>query len=354
VKPSDEPQLQLPLYSPDGYTIQLSNGDYVLLIPGGNYNGLIFSEIDFTSITIKADFSGVTFSHCYFDKTDLSGSTLSSAHFDDCLMSESALMWCELSDVAFTRTSVEDTRFAFSNLSCAQFGVATTLRECNFRDTNLSGANLKNAVLVDCEFMSTVAPDVTIRDCRLYRLNIKKSNFLGLHVEDSAVEAIAIMDSNMSGSSWSSVTSESGHWIVSRADFTASTWSLVDVKDSSWNKATFFGVFMERCNWFQNRLTKCEFEESTMNSVGWNETKFNEVHFINLKASALRLRFADFYCCFLKNCVIKDSAFEYCQLWASGSDNFEIVRPTYSQETKWHAGYIPDTLPHPTDHPKNN
>jgi uncharacterized protein YjbI with pentapeptide repeats len=141
---------------------------------------------------------------------------------------------------------------------------------------------------------------------------------------------------------------------VSRADFTASTWSLVDVKDSSWNKATFFGVFMERCNWFQNRLTKCEFEESTMNSVGWNETKFNEVHFINLKASALRLRFADFYCCFLKNCVIKDSAFEYCQLWASGSDNFEIVRPTYSQETKWHDGYIPDTLPHPTDHPKNN
>jgi hypothetical protein len=128
----------------------------------------------------------------------------------------------------------------------------------------------------------------------------------------------------------------------------------VDVKDSSWNKAMFFGSVMERCNWFKNHLTKCEFEESTMNSVGWNETKFNETYFINLKASALRLRFADFYCCFLKNCVIKDSAFEYCQLCASSSDNFEIVRPTYSQETKWHAGFIPDTQPHSTDHPKNN
>ena len=354
MKPSDEPQLQIPLYSPDGYRVQMSNGDYVLLVPGGNYNGLIFSEIDFTSITIKADFTNVTFSHCYFDKTDLSGSTLSSAHFHDSAMSESALMWSEMSDVQFTRTSVENTRFAFSNLSRAQFGSATTLRECNFRDTNFSGANFHNAVLVDCEFMSTVAPDVTIRDCRLYRLNIKKSNFFGLHVEDSAVEAIAIMDSNMSGSSWSSVTSESGHWIVSRADFTASTWSLVDAKDSSWHKATFFGVVMERCNWFKNSLTKCEFEESTMNSVGWNETKFNETPFINCNASALRLRFANFYCCFLKNCIIKDSAFEFCQLWTSESENLQIVRPTFSQQTKWHDGFFPDTRPHSTDHPKNN
>jgi len=354
VQPSDEPQLQLPLYSPDGYKVQMSNGDYVLLVPGGNYNGLIFSEIDFTSITIKADFTNVTFTHCYFDKTDLSGSTLSSARFDDCLISESALMWCEMSDVQFTRTSVENTRFAFSNLSRAQFGSATTLRECNFRDTNFSGSNFHNAVLVDCEFMSTVAPDVTIRDCRLYRLNIKKSNFLSFHVEDSAVEAIAIMDSNMSGSSWSSVTSESGHWIVWGSDFTASTWSLVDAKDSSWNKATFFGVAMERCNWFKNSLTKCVFEESTMSSVGWNETKFKQTYFINLKASALRLRFADFYCCFLKNCVIEDSAFEYCQLWTSVDDNVQIVRPAWSIETLWHDGFTPDTQPNSTDHPKNN
>ena len=92
MKPSDEPQLQLPLYSPDGYKVQMSNGDYVLLVPGGDYKNLIFSEVNFSQITVKADFSGVTFSHCYFDKTDLSGSTLSSAHFDDCLMSESALI----------------------------------------------------------------------------------------------------------------------------------------------------------------------------------------------------------------------------------------------------------------------
>ena len=354
MKPSDEPQLQLPLYSPDGYKVQMSNGEYVLLVPGGDYQGMIFSEIDFTSITIKANFTGTTFRHCRFNMTDLSGSILKSAHFHDSHFSKSAVMWTQSSDITFSDTLVEDTRFAFSNLSRAQFVSDTTLHDCNFRDTNISGAIFNDSVLVDSEFMSTIAPDVTIRDCRLYRLNIKKSNFLGLHVKDSAVEALAIIDSNMSGSSWSGVTSESGHWLVSRADFTASTWSLVDVKESSWNKATFFGSVMERCNWFKNHLTKCEFEESTMNSVGWNETKFNETYFINLKASALRLRFADFYCCFLKNCVIKDSAFEYCQLWASDSDNFEIVRPTYSQETKWHAGFIPDTQPHSTDHPKNN
>lgn len=354
MKPSDEPQLQLPLYSPDGYKVQMSNGDYVLLVPGGNYNGLIFSEIDFTSITIKADFTNVTFSLCCFDKTDLSGSNLSSAHFKNCVMTESAMMWCELSDVQFTRTSVENTRFAFSNLSRAQFLSETTLRQCNFRDTNISGAIFNDSVLVDSEFMSTIAPDVTIRDCRLYRLNIKKSNFLGLHFKDSVVEELAIMDSNMSGSSWSSVTSESGHWIVWGSDFTASFFSLCDQRDSSWHRTTFYGTVFERCNFFKNRVTKCIFDFSTMQSVGWNETKFNEVHFINLKASALRLRFADFYCCGLKNCVIEDSAFEYSQLWTSLGDNVQIIRPTWNQQTSFLDGYIPDTQPHPTDHPKNN
>jgi uncharacterized protein YjbI with pentapeptide repeats len=351
---SDEPQLQLPQYSPDGYTIKAANDQHVVLVPGGDYKNLIFSEVNFSQITIKADFSGVTFQKCVFDKTDLSGSTLSSAHFDDCLISDSALMWCQLSNAKFTETLVENTRFAFSDLSQSSFASSTTLCECNLLHVNLTAANLNNAAFVDCGFLNVIAPDVTIRDCHLERVHIKESIFFGLHVKDSAVDFLIIMDSNMSGSSWTNVTSDVGHWIVWGTDFTAAYFSLCDVKDAAWNKTKFFGVVMERCNWFQNRLTKCEFEESTMNSVGWNETKFNEVHFINLKASALRLRFADFYCCFLKNCVIKDSAFEYCQLWASSSDNFEIVRPTYSQETKWHAGFIPDTQPHSTDHPKNN
>lgn len=352
MKPSDEPQLQLPLYSPDGYKIQMSNGDFVLLVPGGNYNGLIFSEIDFTSITIKADFTNVTFTHCYFDKTDLSGSNLLSAHFDDCLMSESALMWCELSDVQFTQTAVENTRFAFSNLSRARFTLATTLRECNFRDTNISGANINNSVLIDCGFLNVIAPDVTILASNLTGFRIKESNFLGLNIKDSAVNSLLIMDSNLSGSSWTNVASKVGHWVVMGSDFTASTWSLVDVKDSSWSRAIFFGVVIERCNFFKNCLTKCKFEFSTMISVGWNETKFNEVLFINLKASALRLRFTNFYVCLLQDSMIEDSAFEYARLWTSEAVNFKVVRPTYSQETKWHDGFFPDNQPHPTDHPK--
>lgn len=354
MKPSDEPQLQLPLYGPDGYSVQMSNGDYVLLVPGGNYNGLIFSQIDFSSITIKADFTNVTFSHCCFDKTDLSGSTLSSAHFFECGLAESALMWCELSDVQFTRTSVENTRFAFSNLSRAQFVSATTIRECNLLHVNLTAANLNNAAFVDCGFLNVIAPDVTISDCNLERVHIKESSFFGLDVKDSAVDSLIIMDSNLSGSSWTNVASEVGRWIVWGSDFTASFFSLCDQRDSSWHRTTFFGSVFERCNWFQNRVTKCFFDYSTMQSVGWNETKFDQVHFINLKASALRLRFADFYCCGLKNCVIEDSAFEYSQLWTSVGDNVQIIRPTWNQQTSFLDGYIPDTQPHPTDHPKNN
>ena len=66
MKPINDPQLQLPLFSPEGYRVQMSNGDYVLLVPGGDYQGLIFSEIDFTSMTIKANFTGTTFRHCRF------------------------------------------------------------------------------------------------------------------------------------------------------------------------------------------------------------------------------------------------------------------------------------------------
>lgn len=351
---SDEPQLQLPQYGPDGYTIKAANDQHVVLVPGGDYKNLIFSEVNFSQITIKADFSGVTFQKCVFDKTDLSGSTLSSAHFDDCLISDSALMWCQLSNAIFTETLVEKTRFAFSDLSQSSFASFTTLCECNLLHVNLTAADLNNAAFVDCGFLNVIAPDVTIRDCHLERVHIKKSSFFGLRVKDSAVDFLIIMDSNMSGSSWTNVTSDVGHWIVWGTDFTAAYFSLCNVKDAAWNKTQFFGVVMERCNWFQNRLTKCEFEESTMNSVGWNETKFNEVYFINLKASALRLRFADFNVCMFKNGVIADSSFEYCQLWSSGAINFDIVRPTWSPTTQWHDGYIPDTLPHPTDHPKNN
>ena len=157
------------------------------------------------------------------------------------------------------------------------------------------------------------------------------------------------MDSNLSGSSWTNVASEVGHWIVWDSDFTASFFSLCDQRGSSWHRTTFFGSVFERCNWFQNRVTKCFFHYSTMQSVGWNETKFDQVHFINLKASALRLRFAEFTECTFTDSTIADSSFEFCQLSGSVVHNLQIVRPAWSEETKWHEGYSPDTQPHITD-----
>ena len=349
MKPSNDPQLQLPLFSPEGYRVQVSSGKHVLLVPGGDYQGLEFSEVDFTAMTIKADFSGATFSHCRFVMADFSGSTFSSAFFDDCHISESAFMWTQSDEVKFSNTLVDDTRFAFSNLSRAQFVSETQLHDCNFRDTQLQCANFKNAVLIDCEFASAVAPDVTIHDSLMARILIKKSNFLGLKISDSVVDFLRIHDTNLSGSSWDSITSVVGRWFMYQNDFTASYFSLCDTKKSRWFKNSFYGVVMERCNWFQSRLTKCHFEESTMTSTGWNEVKFKAVRFTNLKASALRLRFAEFLDCTFTDSTIADSSFEFCQLSDSVAQNLQIVRPAWSEETKWHEGYSPDTQPHITD-----
>jgi len=354
VKPINDPQLQLPLYSPDGYSVQLSNGEYVLLVPGGDYQGLIFSEMDFTSITIGADFTGVTFSHCRFVMTDLSGSILSSAHFHDCHISQSALMWTQSSDIKFSDTLVEDTRFAFSNLSRAQFVSGTTLHDCNFRDTNLEYANFNEVVMTDCMFLNTIAPEIIIHDSCLARVGIKKSNFLGLKVSDSLVDTLHIDSSNLSGSSWCSVTTKYGYWSMWGVDFTASKFSLCDAKSSTWTWNTFFGVVMERCNWFENSVSVCSFEQATFSSVGWNSTKFYSTSFTNLKASGCRFRYADFLICTLQDSTISHSAFEYCQLSESLAQNLQIVEPTYSINTNWHDGYTPDTQQNSTDHPTNN
>lgn len=354
MKPINDPQLQLPLFSPEGYRVQMSNGDYVLLVPGGDYQGLIFSEIDFTSMTIKANFTGTTFRHCRFVMTDLSGSILESAHFHDCHISQSAVMWTQSSNVTFSDTLVEDTRFAFSNLSRAQFVSDTTLHDCNFRDAILEESNFDDVVMADCMFLNTIAPDVTIHDCCVARVHIKESNFLGLKVTNSLVDALHINSSNLSGSSWRSITTEYGHWTMWGVNLTAAKFSLCDAKSSTWTWTTFFGVVMERCNWYENRVDLCNFENVTMNSVGWNSTEFNTSTFTNLKASALRLRFAEFCVCTLTDSTMSDSAFEYCQLWTSLAQNLQIVRPTYSEDTNWHEGYSPDTQPHSTDHPTNN
>ena len=349
MKPSNDPQLQLPLFSPEGYRVKVSSGEYVLLVPGGKYKGLIFTEVDFTAMTIKADFSGATFSHCRFVMADFSGSTFSSALFDDCHISESAFMWTKSDDVKFSNTLVDETRFAYSNLSRAQFVSDTTLHDCKFNNARLDQATFDHSVIADCKFYNTVAQDVTIHDSCLAQVRIVKSNFLGLKISDSLVDELFVLDSNLSGSSWHSVTSENGRWRFWKVDFTASLFSLCDAKDSAWTSTTLFGVVMERCNWFQSKVRHCNFAESTLNSVGWNETKFKSVCFTNLKASALRLRFAEFTECTLIDSTIADSSFEFCELSGSVVHNLQIVRPAWSEETKWHEGYSPDTQPNITD-----
>ena len=149
MKPSNDPQLQLPLFSPEGYRVKVSSGEYVLLVPGAKYKGLEFSEVDFTAMTIKADFSGATFSHCRFVMADFSGSTFSSALFDDCHISESAFMWTKSDDVKFSNTLVDETRFAFSNLSRAQFVSDTTLHDCKFNNARLDQATFDHSVVAD-------------------------------------------------------------------------------------------------------------------------------------------------------------------------------------------------------------
>jgi uncharacterized protein YjbI with pentapeptide repeats len=346
-----QPQLQLPLYSPEGYRVNLAHGE-VVLSPGGTYRQLVFKNVDFTSITVKANFESSTFLNCKFHMTDMSGSVLESVRFEGCQIRESAFMWTKSRSLTFSNTVVTNVRFAFSDLSHAKF-VSTELSECNFRDTRLENALFDVATVTDCGFPNVMAKNIIIRLSSLTRVTLKESNFFGLEIRDSAVDYLAIMDSDVQASTWNNVTSEAGKWDIWGVNFTASKWSLCEAQNSSWYKNKWKDVLWERCNFFRNSFIGDNFENCTLISVGLNESKFKQIRALNLRASALRLRFGDFSDCFFKNSVIEDSAFEYAKL-ALSSENFQIIRPTFSNETQWYEGYSPDTQPHSTGHPKNN
>ena len=350
MKPDDDAELQIPLYEHGGHKVQI-NGEYILLEQGGNYQGLTFSEIDFTSMTISANFEGSNFSHCHFYQTDLSGSTLSSAHFHDSYIGQTSLMWTKSNDVKFSNTVMDEVHFAFSDCRGAQFLSDTTLLKVDFRDALLGHATFNESGLADCEFLGTVAPHVTIDDCYLLRVHISKSHFPFLKISDSQVDFLGIASSNVSDSSWRYIFSEHGSWEMGQVDFTGSHFSICDAKKSKWDEITFRDVVIERCNFFENLVSTCSFGDATMNSVNWNETKFEVVTFENLNATALRLRFATFLDCIFINSKITDSSFEFCELSTSVAENLQLVRPTYSEDTLWHVGYTPETEPRSTNHP---
>ena len=347
---TNDPQQQ-PVFSPEGYRVNLAHGE-VVLSPGGTYRQLVFKNVDFTSITVKANFESCLFLTCKFHLTDMSGSVLESVRFESCSIRESSFMWTKSRSLTFSNTTVTNVRFAFSDLSHAKF-LSTELSECNFRDTRLENALFDVATVTDCGFPNVMAKNLIIRLSSLTRVTLEESNFFGLEIRDSAADYLTIMDSDLQASTWNNVTSDAGKWDIWGANFTSSQWSLCDAQNSSWYKNKWKDVVIERCNFFRNSFIGDNFENCALISVGLNEVKGKSLVFSNLRASALRLRFADLSDCFFENSVIEDSAFEYAKLALSGK-NLQIVRPTYSQETKWHAGFIPDTQPHSTDHPKNN
>lgn len=347
MKPND-PQQQ-PVFSPEGYRVNLAHGE-VVLRPGGTYRQLIFKNIDFTSMTVKANFQSSTFLNCKFHMTDMSSSVLELVRFEGCAIRESAFMWTKSRGLTFSNTVVDNVRFAFSDLSHAQF-LSTELNHCNFADAQLNNALFDVATVTDCSYPNVIAKNVIIRLSTLTQLTLRASDFFGLEIRDSAADYLTIMDSDVQASTWNNVTSETGKWDITGVNFTASTWSLCDAQNSSWYKNKWKDVLIERSNFFRGTFIGDNFENCTLISVGLNETTLKQIHFVNLKASALRLRFGDISDCSFKNSVIEDSAFEYAKLALSG-ENFQIVRPTFSKETKWHEGYSPATQPHPTDHPK--
>jgi uncharacterized protein YjbI with pentapeptide repeats len=337
--------LQIPTYTSDGYLVTNSAGEVVCLTPGGNYSGFDFSEVDFSFITIRADFSQASFNHCFFNMTDVSGSDFTAATLHDCFIASSAFMWTNSCNLTITQSFLSDVRFAFSNLKAAN--IEANIDDTNFRDVNLSGANFLKSKISNCEFTDATCLEMSISNSSLENVEFANSDMRWLNLEDSTADYLTFSHCNLAGSTLKSVFSTNGYWRFNSTDLTTARFSMCHAEHSRWNHTTLFGVVMERCNWFKGKMNLCVIEHSTFASVGWNETIFTDVQLQNVDANALRLRFSQFKNCLMIDSTIANSSWEFCQFHATETEDLTILNPAHVESTKWHSGYKPTNAPHP-------
>ena len=349
MNPYNSHDLQVPVYTPDGYRLTTSIGEEIILSPGGDYSDQEFTEIDLSFLTICANFSRAKFTDCLFNLSDFSGSNFSQAVIDECIINESAFMWTIADKLTINETNLNEVRFAYANLRHSK--VSAILNNVNFDCANLSSAKFTNSKIFDCELNGANCRDLTIEDSLIKNLAFLDCDLQWFTITSSLAEQLVLKNSNLAGSHWNSVASMRGNWRFTNVDFSMSKFIMCHSKDVNWSKVNLFGVVMERCNWWKSILKKCDIEESTFVSVGWNDSVFEKVIIANTSASAQRLRFTKFDSCLIFDSVFADSAWEFCELWSSEVENFSVVQPTYCDGTEWHYGYCPDSSPHPLETP---
>ena len=346
MNPYHKNDLQIPTYTSGGYLVTNTNGEDVYLSPAGNYSGMEFAEIDFSFVTIRADFSKTSFNHCLFNMTDVSGSNFTEATLHDCLINSSAFMWTDSCKLTITHTIVSEVRFAFSNLTAAT--IEAEIEESNFGDVNLTASSFVKSKIANCTFEDASCREMSLAQTTLENVNFKNCDLRWLNASHSTADYLTFSHCNLSGSTWTSVLSTSGHWRFHATDLTASHFSMCNAPHSHWTEASLFGVVMERCNWFKGKMNLCVMEKSTLTSVGWNETIFTSVVIQSVDASTLRLRFSQFKNCLLIDSTITDSSWEFCKFHMTDTENLTILNPTHSEGTQWHGGYKPPNDPNPT------
>lgn len=352
MNPYHRHDLQVPAYTPDGYVITSSNGDTICLSHDGDYSGKEFAEVDFSFLTIRADFSNATFKHCLFNLTDMSGSNLAEASFHDCTMSSVAFMWTNSFKLKMTETSVSDIRFYSSNLQQAH--IEATFEDAKFTHVNLSGAHFTNSSLCKSEFTDGTCTEMTISHSTFDVVEFKNCDLRWLNVADSTADFWRFNHCNLSGSTWRSVVSTVGYWKFHHANLSTARFSMCHAKSTTWTHTTFFGVVMERCNFFMSSLDMCIIVNSTLTHVGFNETTFMNSAFQDVQASGLRLRYAKFNNCEIRDTNFANSFWEFCDFRLIFPENLTIMNPTHSEGTQWHAEFAPSNNPNPTPTDSSN
>lgn len=333
--------LLAPAFTPDGYVITTPTGETICLSPDGDYSGMEFTEIDFSFIAIRANFSGATFRGCALNMTDFSGSQFTDVTFDGCVIASSAFMWTDMTNLTIKRSVIANLHFVHSILKNAQFEV--TCMNTSFTNSTLNEAHFLKSKLSDCIFLNTDCHDMKISDTEIVDVEFDTCDLRWMTIKDSTAEDLSVCDSDLSGSSWSQVVSTTGSWRFINSYLTATSFSMCHAVNTMWNHTMLNGVVMERCNWTSSEVEDCEFQSSSLTSVGWNETTFTNVIFQDVKAKTLQLRFTKFNNCLFIDSNVADSSWEYCQFEHTETDNFDIVRAAYLDNTQWPAGYAPAT-----------
>lgn len=327
----------------DGITItdsskQKANKSTATLVPryGCSLVGLSFDGCSMVqaSISTSEDEGTIDVSESVFSNADLLNATFCNAKLDRCTFKGT---W--LSGTTFNTCTGESVDFAG-----AQFIGATrnaSLRNCEFKRSNLFGCVFSNAEIIGCDFpylnaINTVYENVLLNDTSFVDASLNNASFLyvkmnNFSLEDTDLTNTRIVDPmivncTLLGSAGNGfqilngIVRDTGFILahLSAPEFSRTEFSDCRFEKSSLPRALFHRAELRDTKFSETLLPDADFSDTTLNDVVMNHVVATNALFDRVNFREVVIESSDFSHAMFRHATIENSRFNKCE-WKSVS-----------------------------------